>query len=146
MNYTTALAMDPEFGILDDFSALSPDILTRNPYMFKAKPGNDPDTPTIKEALTGPHHDDFLAGMSLEIEELAGHDTWTVMKRADIKNSTRADGTVYQPQVIPLTWAFRIKRWPDGLLRKLKARICVHGDLQTEGVDDVFDTYAPVAS
>ena len=24
--------------------------------------------------------------------------------------------------------------------------MCVRGDLQTEGVDDVFDTYAPVAS
>ena len=31
-------------------------------------------------------------------------------------------------------------------MRKIKAHLCVHGDLQTEGVDDVFDTYVPVAS
>ena len=146
MNYVTALAMDPEFGILDGFSALSPDILTRNPYMFKSKNTSDPDTPTIKEALIGPYRDEFLDGMTLEITELEGHKTWTVMRRDEIKPVTREDGTTYIPQVIPLTWAFRIKRWPSGLMRKIKARLCVRGDLQTEGVDDVFDTYAPVAS
>jgi len=31
-------------------------------------------------------------------------------------------------------------------MRKIKARICVRGDLQAEGVDDVWETYAPVAS
>jgi hypothetical protein len=116
MHYTTALAMDPEFGILDGFSALSPDILSRHPYMFRAKSTSDPDTPTIKEALRGPHREEFIEGMALEIEELSGHDTWTVMKRTDIKPSIREDGSTFIPQVIPLTWAFRIKRWPDGLL------------------------------
>ena len=67
MNYATALAMDPEFGILDGLSSLPPDALTRNPYMFKAKKTSDPDTPSIKEALTGPFRDEFLEGMALEI-------------------------------------------------------------------------------
>ena len=31
-------------------------------------------------------------------------------------------------------------------MRKIRARICVRGDLQTEGVDDVWETYFPVAS
>ena len=47
--------------------------------------------------------------------------------------------------VVPSTWAFKIKRFPSGLVRKLKARFCVRGDLQKQGVD-VFETYAPVVS
>ena len=35
------------------------------------------------------------------------------------------------------------ERDPDGLVRKLKARFCVRGDMQIEGVD-FFDTFAPV--
>ena len=47
--------------------------------------------------------------------------------------------------VIRGTWAFKIKRYPDGLVKKLKARFCVRGDCQIKGVD-YFDTYAPVVS
>ena len=42
-------------------------------------------------------------------------------------------------------WAFRKKRYPDGSLKKYKARLCVRGDQQIEGVD-VFETYASVVS
>lgn len=48
-------------------------------------------------------------------------------------------------KVLPSTWAFKCKRFPDGLVRKLKARFCVRGDCQIDGVD-VFDTFAPVVS
>ena len=146
VNYATALALDPNYGVLDGFSSLPPDFLTSNPWMFKAKKTHDPDTPTIREALTGPYRDDFLDAMSVEIDELEAHTTWSVQKIADIAPVTRPDGTTYTPQIVPLTWAYKIKRWPNGLLRKVKARICVRGDLQTEGVDDVWATYAPVAS
>ena len=47
--------------------------------------------------------------------------------------------------VIPSTWAFCIKRFPSGLVRKLKGRFCVRGDLQKEEID-VFETFAPVVS
>jgi hypothetical protein len=36
----------------------------------------------------------------------------------------------------------RRKRTPDGEIKKLKARLCVRGDLQ----EGVFDTFAPVVS
>eukprot|EP00804_Cyclotella_cryptica_P019245 CCRYP_006143-RA/>CCRYP_006143-RA protein AED:0.10 eAED:0.10 QI:0/-1/0/1/-1/0/1/0/179 len=45
--------------------------------------------------------------------------------------------------VIDSTWAFRIKRFPDGLIKKFKARFCVHGDQQVHGID-FFETYARV--
>ena len=48
-------------------------------------------------------------------------------------------------KVLPSTWAFRCKRYPDGSVRKLKARFCARGDKQIEGVD-CFDTFAPVVN
>jgi hypothetical protein len=45
--------------------------------------------------------------------------------------------------VLPSTWAFRLKRFPNGLVKKFKARFCIRGDRQVEGVD-FFETWAPV--
>ncbi len=45
--------------------------------------------------------------------------------------------------VIPSTWAFKCKRYPDGRIKKFKARFCARGDKQLEGID-FFETYAPV--
>ena len=42
-------------------------------------------------------------------------------------------------------WAYKIKRFPDGSLRKLKARFYVKGFKQIEGIDH-FETYSPVVS
>ena len=39
--------------------------------------------------------------------------------------------------------AFKIKRFTDGLIKKFKARFCVSGDQQIEGIN-FFKTYAPV--
>jgi hypothetical protein len=120
-NYATTLTLDPVFGILDGTSTMPPYFLTRNPWMFKAKKGSDPNTPTIKEALTGPYRNEFLDAMTVEIDELEAHGTWTVMKIADILPAQHEDGTTYIPQVVPLTWAYHLKRWPSGLLCKIKA-------------------------
>ena len=45
-----------------------------------------------------------------------------------------------ETEVIPLTWAFRIKRKPNGDFDKFKARLVVRGDLQS----DDRETFAPV--
>ena len=47
--------------------------------------------------------------------------------------------------IFDITWAFKRKRFPDGSIKKLKARLCARGDQQREGVDQM-DTYAPVVS
>eukprot|EP00956_Cyclotella_meneghiniana_P000227 scaffold288_cov44-Cyclotella_meneghiniana.AAC.7 len=46
---------------------------------------------------------------------------------------------------LPSTWAFKCKRYPDGRVKKFKARFCARGDCQKEGVD-YFDTWSPVVS
>jgi hypothetical protein len=37
---------------------------------------------------------------------------------------------VSNEQILPLKWVFKYKFNSNGYLQKLKARLCVHGDLQ----------------
>jgi hypothetical protein len=41
------------------------------------------------------------------------------------------------------TLAFKIKPYPDGQVKKVKARFCAQGDRQQEGIN-YFETWAPV--
>ncbi len=58
-------------------------------------------------------------------------DCWDYVKRTPDMN------------VIPSTWAFKIKWYPDGRVKKFKARFCARGDRQKEGIN-YFETWAPV--
>ncbi len=44
--------------------------------------------------------------------------------------------------VVPGTWVFKVKQFPDGHFYKFKARLCVRGNMQLERID-FFKTYAP---
>ena len=113
---------DPISDFLDD----------AHPLMLAAKL-NDQDTPRWKEATRGENAEGFWQAMWIEICTLIKMGAWELVdKKPDM-------------HVVPSTWAFKIKRYPTGLVRKLKARFCVRGDLQKDGVD-VFETYAPVVS
>ncbi len=56
---------------------------------------------------------------------------WEVVERED------------DMKVINSTWAFKCKRYSDGLIKKFKARFCARGDQQLHGID-FFEIYAPV--
>ena len=71
--------------------------------LFKAKKGNDPDTPGIMEALSGPHRNEFMEAMKNEIAELEHHGTWKVVKR----NTVPSDATI-----LPGTWHFGGNAFP----------------------------------
>jgi hypothetical protein len=47
--------------------------------------------------------------------------------------------------VLPSTWAFKCKSFPDGIIRKFKAIFCARGDHQIDGLD-FFETFAPVVA
>ena len=91
------------------------------------------DNPRWDEVMSGIHRDGFLDAMEKEIRTLIELNAWTQVPRSTASN------------VVGSTWAFKIKRFPDGLMRKLKARFCVRGDQQQAGID-FFETYAPVVS
>lgn len=103
-----------------------------HPLFLRAKSAaSKADNPTWKEAMNSPQADEWFEACKIEVGTLEGMDSWDVVDREDWM------------KVLPSTWAFRIKRYPDGLIKKLKARFCARGDRQVEGVD--FDeTYAPV--
>ncbi len=131
-NYLYALLLDPDLGLMDN---MSHELLTACPKLLKSK-GNDPDLPTFQQAMTGSYRQEFLDAMQVEIKELEAHNTWIVVKMSEVPKSAN---------ILPCTWVFRIKRYPDGRLRKFKARICARGDKQIEGVD-YDETYSPVVS
>ena len=93
------------------------------------------DTPTYAEAMSGPDAEGYMEAMDVEIEALEKLGSW------DAVDIIEAHGH----NIIDSTWAFKKKRYPDGSMKKLKARFCVRGDQQVEGLD-YFETYAPVVA
>jgi hypothetical protein len=103
-----------------------------NPALFSVKANTD-DNPNWNEAMNGENSEGYWQACIKEYETLIKMEVWEVVERESWMN------------VIPSTWAFKCKRFPDGLVRKLKARFCARGDRQIEGVD-FFETYAPVVN
>ena len=89
----------------------------------------DPDLLTYDEAMKSEFVDKWIEAMKAELSQIEGAETWT---QVPISSATG--------KIIPGTWVLRIKRSPDGDIKKFKARFCVRGDLQ----DGVHETYAPV--
>ena len=81
--------------------------------------------------MNGQFADEYWDAAVSEIETLESMKAWGVVDREDYMNIIRS------------TWAFKLKRYPDILIKKFKARFCACGDMQLEGID-FFDTYAPV--
>ena len=90
----------------------------------------DPNTLALHEAMASGDHEEFHAVMSKEIKELKGKRMWNIVTRPSNKN------------VLPSTWVFHHKHYPDGRMHKYKAYFCMHGDKQLPGID----YYMPVAA
>jgi hypothetical protein len=89
------------------------------------------DNPAWQEATWGGFADDYGKTMEVKIFTLESIDAWEVIDCEDEMN------------VINSTWAFKCKCYPDGLIKKFKARCCACGDQQLEGIY-FFETYALV--
>ena len=101
-----------------------------NPAAF-ATMANKEDNPTYKEALASPDATGFIRAMELEVETIQQKNGYILAPRP--RNQ----------KVLSGVWAFKRKRYPDGSVRKLKARYCARGFEQQQGID-YFETFAPV--
>jgi hypothetical protein len=90
------------------------------------------DNPSWDNATKGPFQAEFWQAMRVELNTLVNEfKCWDLVERLPEMN------------VLPSTWAFKIKRFPDGSVKKYKAHFCARGDQQKEGID-FFETWAPV--
>ena len=75
------------------------------PLFLKAKSAaSKEDNPTRKEATNGPFAEEYWEACKTEIATLEGMVAWEVVKRTKDMN------------VIPSTWTFKCKRFPDGCI------------------------------
>jgi hypothetical protein len=102
-----------------------------DPRVYVAKKTRDADNPSFHEAMHGDNQEQYLEAMKIEVASLIQQRTWKSTPSSEAAHALKS------------TWAFTLKRLPDGTPSKFKARFCVRGDLQREGVD-FFETYAPV--
>jgi hypothetical protein len=79
-----------------------------------------------KNMIKHPMAEGFLAACAKEIRSLQEKSTFTVTNRPKDVST----------QILPLRWVFSYKFDQDGYLLKLKARICVRGDLETISPED----------
>ena len=70
--------------------------------------------------MNGPFADEYWAAACDEVETLEKINAWEVVEIEVGMN------------VLCSTWAFKCKRYPDGLIKKFKARFCARGDQQME--------------
>ncbi|KAJ5504596.1 hypothetical protein N7463_007470 [Penicillium fimorum] len=74
-----------------------------------------------RDVMNHPFQEGFLAAMRKEINSLSRKETFEVIEKPRDRGK----------QILPLLWIFSYKFDQDGYLLKLKARICVRGDLET---------------
>jgi hypothetical protein len=86
-----------------------------NPMALQMR-ANAADNPSWEEAMNGPDQSGYWKAMESKLKTLEHNkDSWDVVDKEDFMN------------VLPSTWAFKCKRFPDGTVCKLKARFCVQG-------------------
>jgi hypothetical protein len=134
-NNPTCLSMMSEHLILDTWEldayyfndVPDPRLLA---LQAKASKYNE-DNPSFDTATHGLFQAQFWQAMRTELHTLVSKfDSWDYIPNPG-KN------------VLPSTWAFKIKCCQDGHVKKFKACFCARGNRQTEGVD-YFETWAPV--
>ena len=81
--------------------------------------------------MNGQFADEYCESAVTEINTLNLMKAWEVVKKQDDMN------------VIRSTWAFKLKRYPDGLIKKFKACFCAWVDIQLEKIN-FLEMYAPV--
>ena len=90
---------------------------TKNLYpLLLATKANAADNPNWHHAMNGPDAEGYWKACETEINTLERMYYWDIVNKNDSVN------------IVPSTWAFKCKKYPDGSVNKLKARFCTRGD------------------
>ncbi len=113
------------------------EVYYQHPLMMQAKLA-DADTPNFWELRRRSKEEQALwhKAMVLELDQLLEKNTFRVIERDKAQKTGK--------EIVPSTWALRVKRLPDGTFSRLKARFCVRGDRQMETGRTRDETFAPV--
>jgi hypothetical protein len=91
---------------------------------------------TYKQAMREKNYHKFIKAMIKEVDDHENRNHWTIMRCSDVPVDSKT---------IMSIWSFKCKRYPDGSLKKHKARLCAHGGMQTWD-QNYCKTYAPVVN
>jgi hypothetical protein len=80
-----------------------------NPALLSSKASED-DNPTYEQAMSGPNKEGYWKAAEKEVDNLFKKVSWEVVTKK-----------VWM-HVLPSTWEFKCKCFPDKIIRKLKAR------------------------
>jgi hypothetical protein len=101
-------------------------------FVYTGSP-SDPDLLSYDEALVDVENlEGWIEAATKEIKALEDKATWVEVPVSDAAS-----------RILPGTWVFKRKRYPDGSIAKLKGRYCVRGDMQQPTGEDV---HAPVCA
>ena len=117
--------------LFDDHTAYT--VAHIEPHVLKPKTVSNPeDNPTFQKAINGPNADSWWKAMEVEHRTLENDSkAWKLAKRKPWM------------KVLPGTWAFKLKQFPDGLVKKIKARFYVLGSKKVKSID-FFEVWCPV--
>jgi hypothetical protein len=120
-------------GVIESSDSLQSIYINQaHPLILVAKSATSKeDNPTWWQAMNGPYEEHYFKAAKVEIMTLEGKDLWIVVECTNKMN------------VLPSTWVFKLKRFPDGSAKKFKGCFCALGDKQIQGID-FFETYSPV--
>ena len=122
---------EPDLSPLDTY--VDSTVSEVQPHVLSVKANaNAADNPSYDEAMNGQYAKEYTEAAATELHTLQDDlDCWELVEQQEWMN------------VLLSTWAFKCKGFPDGQVKKFKARLCARGDRPKEGVD-YFETWSPV--
>ena len=120
---------------------VSGQLFDMHPLALQARLMGSPEQPSYNDVMRmdDQSKEEWRQSMDKEIAALYKQ------KAMKLVNRTAAKGR----QIVPSTWALKVKTYPDGAILKKKSRLCIRGDQMYEGLHEGelakdSDGYAPV--
>ena len=96
---------------------------------------------TFKDMLLQPEHSYLILATIKEVEAHEVRSHFALMKKSEVKNKRKKKD--WKLKKILSILSYKVKRFPDGIILKHKARLCANGQTQQWG-GNYLGTYAPV--